>query len=280
MLDLLLPVIVLIALCIVGLVWTGGMWDTESDNYGNFVMSLLRRLRRYRPVPGFHHCTGLYVRVLLAARPHHLREVHGGHSQWLHPDDLPILILCFAWTLCGLCRDNGLQVGSFVRALWPTPAAFAAKFLPAVIFIVACFIGFATGTSWGTIGIMVPLVCAVFDWDTQMTLLSVGLAASCAGGVRRPPVPPSPIPPSWLLPAPTASTLNHVATQRPMVSPWPPFPFVSFIIAGLVQSAVVCMIIAIVLMVATLLVIKAVTAKKHAGVFAEMAEADKVLYQK
>ena len=56
--------------------------------------------------------------------------------------------------------------------------------------------------------------------------------------------------------------------------------FVSFIIAGLVQNAVVCMIIAIVLMVATLLVIKAVVAKKHAGVFAEMAEANKVLYQK
>gem|GEM_PF-2158638 len=74
--------------------------------------------------------------------------------------------------------------------------------------------------------------------------------------------------------------LNHVATQLPYGITVAAVSFVSFIIAGLVQSAVVCMIIAIVLMIATLLVIKAVTAKKHAGVFAEMAEADKVLYNK
>ncbi len=142
-----------------------------------------------------------------------------------------------------------------------------AKFLPAVIFIVACFIGFATGTSWGTIGIMVPLVCAVFNWDTQMTLLSVGLAASCAGGVRRPPVP-------------HLRYHHHGFCRCPLLPPEPrghPDPpygitvaavsFVSFIIAGIVQSAVVCMIIAIVLMIATLLVIKAITAKKHAGIF-------------
>ena len=64
---------------------------------------------------------------------------------------------------CGLCRDNGLQVGEFVRGVMAGTGSLA-KFLPAVIYIVACFIGFATGTSWGTIGIMVPLVCAVFDW--------------------------------------------------------------------------------------------------------------------
>ena len=74
--------------------------------------------------------------------------------------------------------------------------------------------------------------------------------------------------------------LNHVATQLPYGITVAAVSFVSFIIAGLVQSAVVCMIIAIVLMVATLLVIKAVVAKKHAGVSAEMAEANKVLYQK
>ena len=191
----------------------------------------------------------------------------------------PILILCFAWTLCGLCRDNGLQVGSFVEGVMANTGSLA-KFLPAVIFIVACFIGFATGTSWGTIGIMVPLVCAVFNWDTQMTLLSVGLAASCAGGVCGDHL--SPISDTTIMASAGAHCfhLNHVATQLPYGITVAAVSFVSFIIAGLVQSAVVCMIIAIVLMVATLLVIKAVVAKKHAGVFAEMAEANKVLYQK
>ena len=71
-----------------------------------------------------------------------------------------------------------------------------------------------------------------------------------------------------------------MATQIPYGITVAAVSFVSFIIAGLVQNAVVCMIIAIVLMIATLLVIKAITAKKHAGIFAEMAEADKALYSK
>ena len=74
--------------------------------------------------------------------------------------------------------------------------------------------------------------------------------------------------------------LNHAATQIPYGITVAAVSFVSFIIAGIVQRAVVSMLIAIVLMIATLLVIKAVVAKKHAGIFAEMAEADKALYNK
>ncbi|MFR5386803.1 MAG: Na+/H+ antiporter NhaC family protein [Oscillospiraceae bacterium] len=79
-------------------------------------------------------------------RPHHLREVHGCDPQWLHQMISPILILCFAWTLC-VCRDNGLQVGAFVEGVMANTGSLA-KVPAAVIFIVACFIGFATGTSW------------------------------------------------------------------------------------------------------------------------------------
>ena len=191
----------------------------------------------------------------------------------------PILILCFAWTLCGLCRDNGLMVGDFVGGIMEGTGSLA-KFLPAVIFIVACFIGFATGTSWGTIGIMVPLVCAVFDWTDQVTLLSIGLAASCAGGVCGDHL--SPISDTTIMASAGAHCfhLNHVATQIPYGVTVAAVSFVSFIIAGLVQQVVVCMIIAIVLMIGTLLVIRAVTAKKHKGIFQEMAAADKALYNK
>ncbi|HAZ67810.1 MAG TPA: sodium:proton antiporter, partial [Oscillibacter sp.] len=191
----------------------------------------------------------------------------------------PILILCFAWTLCGLCRDNGLMVGDFVGGIMEGTGSLA-KFLPAVIFIVACFIGFATGTSWGTIGIMVPLVCAVFDWYDQSTLLSIGLAASCAGGVCGDHL--SPISDTTIMASAGAHCfhLNHVATQIPYGVTVAAVSFVSFIIAGLVQNVVVCMIIAIVLMIGTLLVIKAVTAKKHQGIFQEMAAADKALANK
>ena len=277
--DLLVPVIVLIALCVVGLIWTGGMWDAESDNYHNFIMSFSDASAG----PGL--CLGSIVAIVFTFIYYWLRGLIGFEKSFESvPNGFiqmvsPILILCFAWTLCGLCRDNGLQVGTFVEGVMANTGDLA-KFLPAVIFIVACFIGFATGTSWGTIGIMVPLVCAVFDWTAQVELLSIGLAASCAGGVCGDHL--SPISDTTIMASAGAHCyhLNHVSTQIPYGVTVAAVSFVSFLIAGLVQNVVICMIIAVVLMVVTLFVIKAVVAKKHAGIFAEMAEADKALYTK
>ena len=273
-LDLLVPVIVLIAMCIIGLVWTGGMFDAESDNFGNFIMSFSDAAAG----PGL--CLGSIVSIVFTFIYYWLRGLIGFEKSFESvPNGFiqmvsPILILCFAWTLCGLCRDDGLQVGAFVEGVMANTGELA-KFLPAVIFIVACFIGFATGTSWGTIGIMVPLVCAVFDWNSQITLLSIGLAASCAGGVCGDHL--SPISDTTIMASAGAHCyhLNHVSTQIPYGVTVAAVSFVSFIIAGLVQNVVICMIIAIVLMVATLFVIKAIVTKKHAALFAEMAEANK-----
>ena len=276
-LDLLLPVIVLIALCIVGLIWTGGMWDAESDNYGNFIMSFSDASAG----PGL--CLGSIVAIVFTFIYYWLRGLIGFEKSFESvPNGFiqmvsPILILCFAWTLCGLCRDDGLQVGTFVENVMANTGDLA-KFLPAVIFIVACFIGFATGTSWGTIGIMVPLVCAVFDWTTQVDLLSIGLAASCAGGVCGDHL--SPISDTTIMASAGAHCyhLNHVSTQIPYGVTVAAVSFVSFIIAGLVQNVVICMIIAIALMIVTLFVIKAVVAKKHAAVIAEITAANKAHY--
>ena len=276
-LDLLLPVIVLIALCIVGLIWTGGMWDAESGNYGDFIMSFSDASAG----PGL--CLGSIVAIVFTFIYYWLRGLIGFEKSFESvPNGFiqmvsPILILCFAWTLCGLCRDDGLQVGTFVEGVMANTGDLA-KFLPAVIFIVACFIGFATGTSWGTIGIMVPLVCAVFDWTTQVDLLSIGLAASCAGGVCGDHL--SPISDTTIMASAGAHCyhLNHVSTQIPYGVTVAAVSFVSFIIAGLVQNVVICMIIAIALMIVTLFVIKAVVAKKHAAVIAEIAAANKAHY--
>ena len=278
-LDLLLPVIVLIGLCIVGLIWTGGMWDAESDNYHNFIMAFSDASA------GVGLCLGSIIAIVFTFVYYWCRGLIGFEKSFESiPNGFiqmisPILILCFAWTLCYLCRDDGLQVGAFVERVMANTGNLA-KFLPAVIFIVACFIGFATGTSWGTIGIMVPLVCAVFNWDTQITLLSIGLAASCAGGVCGDHL--SPISDTTIMASAGAHCfhLNHVATQLPYGVTVAAVSFVSFILAGLIQNAVICMIIAIVLMIVTLLVIKAIVSKKHAGIFEEMAAADKVLYNK
>ena len=275
-LDLLLPVIVLIGMCIVGLIWTGGVFDPESENYQNFVMAFSDASAG----PGL--CLGSIVALVFTFIYYWLRGLIGftksmesipnGFIQMISP----ILILCFAWTLCGLCRDDGLQVGEFVRGVMASTGSLA-KFLPAVIFIVACFIGFATGTSWGTIGIMVPLVCAVFDWTDQVTLLSIGLAASCAGGVCGDHL--SPISDTTIMASAGAHCyhLNHVFTQIPYALTVAGVSFVSFILAGLIQNVFVNLLIAVALMVGTLLVIRAIVAKKHAGIFAEMAEANKAL---
>ena len=275
-LDLLLPVIVLIGMCIVGLIWTGGVFDPESENYQNFVMAFSDASAG----PGL--CLGSIVALVFTFIYYWLRGLIGftksmesipnGFIQMISP----ILILCFAWTLCGLCRDNGLMVGDFVGGIMEGTGSLA-KFLPAVIFIVACFIGFATGTSWGTIGIMVPLVCAVFDWYDQSTLLSIGLAASCAGGVCGDHL--SPISDTTIMASAGAHCfhLNHVFTQMPYALTVSGVAFVSFILAGLIQNVVINLILACVLMVGTLLVIKVIVAKKHAGIFEEMAEANKAL---
>ena len=275
-LDLLLPVIVLIAMCVVGLIWTGGMWDAESDNYLNFIMAFSDASA------GAGLCLGSIVSLVFTFIYYWLRGLIGFEKSFESVPNgfiqmvAPCLILTFAWTLCYLCRDDGLQVGTFVREMMANSGELA-NFLPAVIFIIACFIGFATGTSWGTIGIMVPLVCAVFDWTSQLTLLSIGIAASCAGGVCGDHL--SPISDTTIMASAGAHCyhLNHVSTQLPYGVTVAAVSFVSYIIAGLVQNVVICMIIAIALLVVTLFVIKAIVAKKHAAVIAEIAAANKAL---
>ena len=187
----------------------------------------------------------------------------------------PILILTFAWTLCGLTRYGMNSADFVVNAM--SGAGDLAKFLPAVIFIIGAAIGFATGTSWGTIGIMAPIVVQVFNYDVQPTLCTIGLAAACAGGVMGDHC--SPISDTTIMASAGAHCyhLNHVFTQIPYALTVAGVAFVSFILAGLIQNVVINLAIAVVLMIATLLVIRAIVAKKHAGIFQEMAEADKAL---
>ena len=187
----------------------------------------------------------------------------------------PILILSFAWTLCGLTR-YGMNSADFVISAM-SGAGSLAKFLPAMIFIIGAAIGFATGTSWGTIGIMAPIVVQVFNYDQQPVLCTIGLAAACAGGVMGDHC--SPISDTTIMASAGAHCyhLNHVFTQIPYALTVAGVSFVSFILAGLIQNVVICLIIAAALMIATLLVIKAIMAKKHQGIFQEMAEADKAL---
>ena len=277
-LDLLLPVIVLIVTCIVGLIYTGGYYDAESEYVGDFMGAFSNASSG----------AGLAIGSMLAlvftfiyfwlrgsiSFEKSFESVPNGFIQMISP----ILILTFAWTLCGLTRYGMNSADFVVNAM--SGAGDLAKFLPAVIFIIGAAIGFATGTSWGTIGIMAPIVVQVFNYDTQPTLCTIGLAAACSGGVMGDHC--SPISDTTIMASAGAHCfhLNHVFTQLPYALTVSGVTFVSFILAGLIQNVVICLIIACILMVATLLVIKAIVSKKHAGIFQEMAEANKAMAAK
>ena len=267
-LDLILPVIVLIAACVIGLIYTGGFFDGVSfiDAFADCSAG-----------PGL--CIGSLIGVLFTFVWFWLRgaisfeksmeSIPGGFTQMI----APILILCLAWTLCSVTR-YGLYSMDFVVAAMEGAGSLM-NILPAIIFIIGAFIGFATGTSWGTIGIMAPIVVNVFNYDDpmQQTLCVIGLAAACAGGVCGDHC--SPISDTTIMASAGAHCyhLNHVYTQLPYAITVAAVSFVSFLIAGFVQNVVVCLIIAIVLMIATLLVIKAIVSKKNAAKFAEIAAA-------
>ena len=277
-LDLLLPVIVLIVTCIVGLIYTGGYYDAESEYVGDFMGAFSNASSG----------SGLAIGSMLAlvftfiyfwlrgsiGFEKSFESVPNGFIQMISP----ILILTFAWTLCGLTRYGMNSADFVVNAM--SGAGDLAKFLPAVIFIIGAAIGFATGTSWGTIGIMAPIVVQVFNYDTQPILCTIGLAAACSGGVMGDHC--SPISDTTIMASAGAHCfhLNHVFTQLPYALTVSGVTFVSFILAGLIQNVVICLIIACILMVATLLVIKAIVSKKHAGIFQEMAEANKAMAAK
>ena len=274
-LDLLLPVVVLIVTCIIGLIYTGGYYDDTSEYFHDFMGAFSNASS------GAGLAIGSMLALVFTFIYFWLRgsigfeksfeSVPQGFIQMISP----ILILSFAWTLCGLTR-YGMNSADFVISAM-SGAGSLAKFLPAMIFIIGAAIGFATGTSWGTIGIMAPIVVQVFNYDQQPVLCTIGLAAACAGGVMGDHC--SPISDTTIMASAGAHCyhLNHVFTQIPYALTVAGVSFVSFILAGLIQNVVICLIIAAVLMVATLLVIKAIMAKKHQGIFQEMAEADKAL---
>ena len=273
--DLLIPVIVLIAVCVISLIWSGGYYDAEGDCYHDFLVSFSNAdAGAALALGGLIGCvfTFLYFWARGAMKfEKSMESVPQGFIQMISP----ILILTFAWTLCSFTRFALYSKVFVIDAM--AGAGDLKLFLPAVIFIIGAAIGFATGTSWGTIGIMAPIVVAVFDYDVEPVLCTIGLAAACSGGVMGDHC--SPISDTTIMASAGAHCyhLNHVFTQLPYALTVAGVAFVSFILAGLIQNVVINLIIAVALMVGTLLVIKAIVAKKHAGIFAEMAEANKVL---
>ena len=270
-LDLLVPVIVLIAVCIVSLVYSGGYFDGGMTFMAAFSAA---EAGPALAIGGLIGCVFTFLYFWLRGAigfEKSFESVPQGFIQMI----APILILTFAWTLCSFTR-NAMYSADFVSNAMANVGDLR-MFLPAIIFIIGAAIGFATGTSWGTIGIMAPIVVSVFNYDVEPILCTIGLAAACSGGVMGDHC--SPISDTTIMASAGAHCyhLNHVFTQIPYALTVAGVSFVSFILAGLIQNVFVNLLIAVALMVATLLVIRAIVSKKHAGIFQEMAEANKAL---
>ena len=270
-LDLLVPVIVLIAVCIISLVYSGGYFDGGMTFMEAFSAA---EAGAALAIGGLIGCVFTFVYFWLRGAigfEKSMESVPQGFIQMI----APILILTFAWTLCSFTR-NAMYSADFVSNAMANVGDLR-MFLPAIIFIIGAAIGFATGTSWGTIGIMAPIVVSVFNYDAEPILCTIGLAAACSGGVMGDHC--SPISDTTIMASAGAHCfhLNHVFTQLPYALTVAAVSFVSFILAGLIQNVFVNLLIAVALMVATLLVIRAIVSKKHAGIFQEMAEANKAL---
>ena len=269
-LDLIIPVVVLIGMSIVGMIYTGGFFDGAS---------FMDAFADADAATGL--CLGSIVALVFTFIYFWLRgsisfeksfeSVPAGFIQMVSP----IVILCFAWTLGSLTK-SGLGSGTFVENLLAN-ADKLMNFLPVVIFLLSSVIAFATGTSWGTIGIMAPIVCQVFDYGTNPTLCVIGLAACCAGGVCGDHC--SPISDTTIMASAGAHCyhVNHVATQLPYAITVVCVSAVGFLIAPFIKLWYLCLAIEIVLMIAVLLVIRAIVSKKHAGIFEEMKKADESL---
>ena len=251
--DMLIPVIVLIICCIIGMMYVGGFWSGETivDSFANtdasvglpwgciiaviitFIYLICRR------VITFKDACGCITKGFVAMVP-------------------AILILTFALTLKNM--TGLLDAAGYVAGLVEGAAAGLFAMLPAIIFLIALGLAFATGTSWGTFGILIPIVLPVFA--NTPDLLMIGISACLAGAVCGDHI--SPISDTTIMASAGANVdhISHVSTQLPYALTVAAISFVCFIIAGFVRNALICLIIGIALIFAALFAIRSVQAKK------------------
>ena len=260
--DLILPVVVLIIVCTVGMIYVGGFFGVDAwggtDFAGDFIGSF-GNTDAFIGLPwGAIIALILTVIYLVARRVLTFKQAMECIPKGFIAMVPPITILTLAVSLKTMTSTLGAAV--FVHDLMEGAASGLYSMLPAVIFIVACVLAFASGTSWGTFGILIPIVTAIFPVDSP--LLIIGISACCAGAVCGDHC--SPISDTTIMASAGAQCdhVNHVSTQLPYAITVAAVSFVGYIIAGFVQNALITLALSFVLMVATLFVIKRVTADK------------------
>ena len=254
--DLVLPIIVLIICCVIGMIYSGGFFSGESfiDAFSNSDASVGLALGAF---------VTLIVTVIyfLIRRTMSFSDIMSGLPEGFKAMVPAIMILACAWTLKAMTDSLGAKI--FISQLIESSAGAFENFLPAIIFAIAVGLSFATGTSWGTFGIRIPIVLSVFTAGEPITI--VAISACMAGAVCGDHC--SPISDTTIMASAGAQCdhINHVNTQLPYALTVAGVSFVSYIIAGFVPNWIIVLPIAIALMIGTLLVIHKVSSKKTAA---------------
>ena len=246
--DLLIPIISLVVCCVIGMIYTGGFFEgagfveafSQSDAsvglvFGSFFGLLITViLYLVRRVLSFRDCMACLPEGFKAMVP-------------------AILILTFAWSLKAMTDSLGAK--EFVATAIQSSADTLVMMLPAIIFLVGCGLAFATGTSWGTFGILIPIVVHAFE-NSNPELMIISISACMAGAVCGDHC--SPISDTTIMASAGAQCdhVNHVSTQLPYAITAAAVSFVTYIVAGFTQSAWISLPVGIVLMLLTLFVIK------------------------
>ncbi|MBO5504108.1 MAG: Na+/H+ antiporter NhaC family protein [Lachnospiraceae bacterium] len=249
--HLVLPIIALIICCVIGMIYTGGFFEGESfvdafSNsdasvglvYGSVVALLITII--------FYLCTKvLSFRECMNALPEGFKSMVPA-----------ILILTFAWTLKAM--TDSLGAAEYVASQVEKVAANGAlmSLLPAFVFLIGVFLSFATGTSWGTFGILIPIVVSVFGGNMDNELMIIAISACMAGAVCGDHC--SPISDTTIMASAGAQCehIRHVSTQLPYALTCAAVSLVSYVIAGFIRNWLIALPIAILLMVGTIMVIR------------------------
>ena len=246
--DLVIPIVVLVICCVISMIYTGGFFSgtdfvtafSQSDASTGLAMGsafgLVFAIIFYmiRRVVNFRDCMGCIPEGFKAMVP-------------------AIMILTFAWTLKAMTDSLGAAV--FVEEAMRSVAGGIEVILPAIIFLVGCGLAFATGTSWGTFGILIPIVVAVFE-KSSPEMMIISMSACMAGAVCGDHC--SPISDTTIMASAGAQCdhVTHVSTQLPYAILAAAISFVTYIVAGFVKTAWIALPVGIVLMLIVLFVIK------------------------
>ena len=254
--DLVFPILSLIVCCVIGMIYSGGFFSgtgfVEAFSGSDASVGLM---------------LGSFFAMVITIVFYAVRKVlRFSDSMACIPEGFKamvpaILILTFAWTLKAM--TDSLGAAPFVASVMNSAAGGLMNLLPAIIFLVGCFLAFATGTSWGTFGILIPIVVAVFQ-GTNETMMIISISACMAGAVCGDHC--SPISDTTIMASAGAQCnhVNHVSTQLPYAMTVAAVSCITYVIAGILQNAVICLVIGIALQIGVLLAIKAIT-KDHTG---------------